>query len=758
MNQKPPEENPQSLSVGDIYHVLFKHKWLILSFFVLGVAATVAVLIMKPPQYVSEAKLYVQYVADVKSAPTGNGEDPIKQTDANGFSIVLTEVEFLTSVDLAQEVVQHIGAERILAKLGGGSDTNSAAGVILSGLVAEPAMKTPSIIGVSFHHPDPDVARDVLREIIDAYINKSAEEHRTIGDSDDYLASETRRLREQLEATEQELSEAKRDADVISTLEETKKGWNDKYELISGELLDSGTQLAVRNAGSPHLANEPSATNQAAGTNAPVEIPAPIRDDYQSISRALDLARAAYTQDLMKYPLGSSLLEAGSAQIRQFESRKADLEQKYPQLANLDLPVASGTGTQGTSAANGSDQLMSISQLTAKTNFLLGKLAEIRQAQARLEAKEPHIMELEHRKEIQEAALTRTMASLEQSRNGGDLDRTGGIKIAESPTPPVKQWSKKVKKFVGVALGGGLAGGIGLAFLIELVLDGTVKRPGEIEKKLRLPLFISIPDTQPKNRRAARALIGNGQRLLSESNGHGGALVPAVGGPAGKFAPEEIAPWDDRHPLHRFYAGLRDRFIVNFEVLNLHHNPKLVGVTSCRKGAGVSSIAAGLAASLSESGDGNVLLVDMRGEQGASLHFHKGKPGSGHNGALEDGIKNAGFTREDPHAAAEGGEDNEFPSVMSKRFATLMPKLKASDYDYIIFDMPPVSQTSMTPRLAGLMDMVLLVIESEKTHKNAVQRATALLHESRAQVSTVLNKVKSYVPARLHQEYLDDEV
>jgi len=35
-----------------------------------------------------------------------------------------------------------------------------------------------------------------------------------------------------------------------------------------------------------------------------------------------------------------------------------------------------------------------------------------------------------------------------------------------------------------------------------------------------------------------------------------------------------------------------------------------------------------------------------------------------------------------------------------KRFASLMPKLKASDYDYIIFDMPPVTQTSMTPRLA----------------------------------------------------------
>ena len=198
--------------------------------------------------------------------------------------------------------------------------------------------------------------------------------------------------------------------------------------------------------------------------------------------------------------------------------------------------------------------------------------------------------------------------------------------------------------------------------------------------------------------------------------------------------------------------------MVNFEVRNLSHNPKLVGVTSCRKGAGVSSIAAGLAASLSESGDGNVLLVDMRGEQGAAQHFHKGKPANGLDADLENGIKNDAFTHDDapPHADGESGEH--FPSVLSKRFATLMPKLKASDYDYIIFDMPPVSQTSMTPRLAGLMDLVLLVIESENTLRDSVQRATALLNESRAQVSTVLNKVKTYVPARLHQESLDDDV
>ena len=51
---------------------------------------------------------------------------------------------------------------------------------------------------------------------------------------------------------------------------------------------------------------------------------------------------------------------------------------------------------------------------------------------------------------------------------------------------------------------GGIFGGLALAFLIELFLDRSVKRPTDIETKLRLPLFISIP-----------AIASNGHRHLA---------------------------------------------------------------------------------------------------------------------------------------------------------------------------------------------------------------------------------------------------
>src|SRR5262249_42831436 len=149
-----------------------------------------------------------------------------------------------------------------------------------------------------------------------------------------------------------------------------------------------------------------------------------------------------------------------------------------------------------------------------------------------------------------------------------------------------------------MTLAGGVVAGLVLAFGIEFVLDRSVRRVSEIERKLKLPLFISIPDCNYNGHRMPR--IGSGKQLALERPEATSITLATEGAGA------ELAPWDPGHTLHPFYEGLRDRLIVNFELRNLMHKPKLVAVTSCNKGAGVSTIAAGLAASLSETGDGNV--------------------------------------------------------------------------------------------------------------------------------------------------------
>ena len=213
----------------------------------------------------------------------------------------------------------------------------------------------------------------------------------------------------------------------------------------------------------------------------------------------------------------------------------------------------------------------------------------------------------------------------------------------------------------------------------------------------------------------------------------------------------EIAPWDRSHSLRPYCEALRDRLLGYFEAKNLTHNPKLVALAGCSKGSGATTLAMGLAASLSETGDGNVLLVDMNQEQGAAQHFYMGKPHCGLDEVLENGNRDHALVQENLYVVSANSNGSKLPRILPKRFASLLPKLKASDYDYIIFDMPPVSETSVTLRLAGFMDTMLLVVESEKTNRNAVTDAVSLLAEAKANASIVLNKTRSYIPARLGQ-------
>jgi succinoglycan biosynthesis transport protein ExoP len=355
---------------------------------------------------------------------------------------------------------------------------------------------------------------------------------------------------------------------------------------------------------------------------------------------------------------------------------------------------------------------------------------------------------LQQKKESKEANLKYFTDHLDRSRIDDELSegKVSNISIIQSPSPPVKGWSIKFEKMVGLLAVSGILAGLALAFLMELVLDRSVKQPSEIETRLGLPLLISIPDVQRNGYGKYARLIGDGRLLLNNATGDatGWKTTPGSG----------IAPWDREHPLRRFYEGLRDRLIVYFEVRNAVHKPKLVAITSCGHGAGVSSIAAGLAATLSETGDGNVLLVNISGDKGAAQQFYNGELGYSLDEVLETANK-CSLVKANLYTTTERANDDRLPTNLPKKLSALMPKLKTSEFDYIIFDMPPVNQTTGTARLSGLMDMVLLVIESEKTNQDVVKSAIKLLAESKATVGTVLNKFRNYIPFKLHQEFLN---
>jgi len=741
------------MSLGDIYFVLFRHKWIILFFSFMGILGAILLLfVVKPPQYQSEAMLSIRYIVEGKSLNPPGDEQYTRSLNERSDSIINTELATLYIWDLAQEVAQAVTPERILAKDGGGTDITRAAVMVKRGLTVE-QIPVSSVIRITFQNPDPKLVQPVLSAIIDAYFTKHVQMHKGTGTSDSFLTNETVQLRAELAQTDDQLSKLKREAGVIS-VGDTQKGYAEQISNIRKELFSAQAELSERQA----LLGEPAKATATKNETTNVDLTAGLAsgdiDDYQRICGRLAFLKAKEQNYLTQqgFTPENTLVKEVHAQIEQADAQKKNLEERHPGLAALNISNANTMLGQADGSIDLKAEADLITGLKAKIQALNLQLNQVWSEATNFERVETAISELEQKKQVEEANLKYFMSSLEGTRIDEALgeDKAANISIIQAPSPPGKGWSKPFKKKVTMVAVGGVLGGLAWAFLFELFLDRSIKRPTDIETKLRLPLFISIP-----------ALAGNGHFSLftgrnrlrlkdAVDSEHESTEAPAPNHELGLMLPNRP------HPLHRFYEGLRDRLIVYFETRNLNHKPKLVAVTSCGAGAGVSSIATGLAASLSETGDGNVLLVNISGEQGAAQHFYKGKPGCSLDEALATDKKPGALVKADLSTATGQADDDLLPANLPKKISALMPKLKASEFDYIIFDMPPVSQTSVTARLSGLMDMVLLVIESEKTNQDVVKRVNQLLGESKAKVSTVLNKTRSYVPTRLHQEFLDN--
>jgi succinoglycan biosynthesis transport protein ExoP len=536
---------------------------------------------------------------------------------------------------------------------------------------------------------------------------------------------------------------AKTNAGIIS-LDDSKKAVGDQIEKIRSNILDVEAELASRPAEASSTNALPSVNQPAA--NAVVEdVPADQSDQYETVCSHLNsLLKKQQDFFAQGYTDQNRLMKEVHNEIAQARENKKNLEEKYPSLAvsNLTASVSNGLPDAGLMASHDDSTQM----LKTKLQILNSQLVKLREEAMQISEIEPKILELQGKLQTQQENYQYFSKSQMQAKIDDELGsgRGSNIRQIEHPTPAFRAVSK-VFKIMGMMVGGGIALGLGLAFFIEMIFDRTVKRGVEIENKLKMPLFLSIPDVSRGNERKRAALLAKAEGIAMAKAG---------------LKPMEIAPWSANHSLRSFYEALRDRIVVYFDVKNVTHNPKLIAVTSASRGAGVTTMAMGLAASLSETGEGNVLLVDMNNMDQGSVHqFYKGKPGCPLDVAFEKENRNGARMQNNLYVVSEnssGNSGDKLPRILPKRFNTLMPKFKASDYDYIIFDMPPVTQTSVTPRLSGFMDMVLLVVEAEKTDQEVVRRANSLLKESKANVISVLNKARKYVPDRLHQEFLND--
>lgn len=699
---------PTVMTVNDFLYILFRHKWKILSCAALGFAAAAAYFFLKPPPFQSEAKLYIRYVLDSSSPGVPGADARSVSTDQRGDTIINTEVEILGSMDIALQVADTVGVDRLMGREKGPKDREHAAALVRQNLLIEPLPKS-NVIRLTYQSPDPALVQPVLAAVVDAYLKKHVEVHQGAGAVGDFLSQETDQLRSRLAQTEEELRQAKNKAGIIS-VDDSKKNYGDQIAAIQKEIFATEAELAERSGAITAAAGHPPTPAPAAtGPAAPAGVtPDDSVDEYRVL-----LNRIAWLENreqvlLTQFTEQNQRVKEVRAQLADAEKRRQALEQSYPGLLRIGAagpggaaPAATAAGTFDVAAATAQ-----LDGLQSKIKVLNAELDQIRKQASTEDQMEGTISELQRQKDLQETNYRYYAVHLEANRIDEALGSGRALNIAEIQTPTAPHTERvKERKIIGALAVSGIALGLGWALLIELLFDHSIRRPEDVSRVLRLPLFLSVPD------------FGRGA-----------------------------------HDQHIFHETLRDRMLAYFESRNLTHKPKLLAVTGVGRKSGVTTTASGLAQCLSETGDGNVLLVDMTQSQGSAQQFYKGNPVVGIDQLLD--TPDTAAVQDKLFVVGTEAKSDRLSRALPARFSQLVPKLKASDFDYIIFDMPSVNQISVTPRLAGFMDMVLLVVESEHTDRDIARQAAELLGASHAPVGVVLNRSRNYLPSRVHHDFL----
>ena len=175
------------------------------------------------------------------------------------------------------------------------------------------------------------------------------------------------------------------------------------------------------------------------------------------------------------------------------------------------------------------------------------------------------------------------------------------------------------------------------------------------------------------------------------------------------------------------------------------HMIRTLGVTSCRYGEGVSTVAAHLAMAAAARRVGKVILVDANLSRPSVTQIFGASnlPGLAECVLDDQPVIDALYptTMENLHVLASGKvQGSPARAYGAENLLEVVADLAANSV-LTIFDLPPVRQVSCANRLSAALDGVVLVVEAESVRWEAALRVKEILSRAGARVvGAILNK------------------
>lgn len=215
----PGSGSPQSASA-----VLVRRKWQVLTTFLAVLAVVTAVTLRMPKEYETRMKILVKNeradtVVSTANAPPPGYKDAVSEEQIN------TELELLDSSNLLRQVVEKCGLDKLEKVNGSRAGGNQAVAMEQAVTRLHKDLKTSgvrkaNVIEVDYTSTDPHMAAAVLRQLADSYLEMHLRLHSTPG-TYQFFANQTAAYQAQLKDAEAKLT-AFRQRDNIIMLNEQK--------------------------------------------------------------------------------------------------------------------------------------------------------------------------------------------------------------------------------------------------------------------------------------------------------------------------------------------------------------------------------------------------------------------------------------------------------------------------------------------------------------------------------------------------------
>jgi succinoglycan biosynthesis transport protein ExoP len=732
-NQNPaPSEEPRTLA-RDLWSVLLKRKWMVLSFFLAVVGSVALFSFVQKPVYTALGTLWIDREPNVLPAPE------VLQIESRDAVYYQSQFTILRSRALANATIEKNKLDEnphfavILASREQADSRSSAVfrekliDKLLERISVRPLRDT-RIVSVGFDDPDPQFAADTLNALFEAFVDMNVRRKYSVSEqASEFLASQITTLRTDVEGLERKIQEYGAEKNIVS-LSATETTVVNSLSEINSALSAASVARIDRLARYNQIKNAPLGSIPQA-----VDSPAIQRlsEEYSKLARD-------YAQRLEifkpEFPEMTQLR-------KQVEDARAALEQETRNLV-------SSAYAEYQAALKNEQSLMDLFEkkkaealnLNSNSIFYNSLKIEIQNKSALLEALLKRQSETEFSAQLKEVGTS----------NVWIVDRAA---IPTSPTSP----NRKLNMLLALVLG--LLGGAGFAVLLEY-FSGVVKNSRDVARITGLPTLGFIPLLVRKDPGGKMKKKEKRKRSRSSGRARGDRwLTVADTARAGdrESLIELISLTEPGSVQAENYRSIRTTLFVSSAPGKL----KSFVITSPLAQEGKTSTAANLAITLAQAGKKTILVeADLRKPRLDKLFGMPNGPGltSYVSGQADLPSVIEATDIPDLYVILSGPIPSQPVELLgSNRMDEAIAQLRKT-FDYVLFDAPPLLLVSDAVALGPMIDAVILVVREGATPLSALKLAKQKLDAHHLKCfGVILNGISAYGQegyyARQYQHY-----